>query len=108
LLLVFGLSCICLLGQLVQKGKECWRLADEKPHVSQELDHAHGNSLCLSRTNNRAYREAWAEEWAWLRHDQIGLEVLGVKRRRIQVRECHRVAVHRIGRSLLRCIASFV
>src|SRR5205085_3795812 len=73
-------SRICFLGQLVQERKERGRLADEKPHVSQELDHAHGDPICLGRPNDRTFRETSTEEWAWLRHDQVGLKVLCIKR----------------------------
>jgi len=52
-ILVFALSRICLLGQLVQERKERRRLADEKPHVGQELDHALGDSIGFGRTNDR-------------------------------------------------------
>src|SRR5205823_4847599 len=78
-------SRICFLGQLVQERKERWRLTDEKPHVSQELDHAHGDPICLGRTDDRTSGKRPTEEWAWLRHDQVGLKILRVKRRRIQI-----------------------
>jgi len=47
-----ALSRICLLGQLVQERKERRRLTDKQTHVGQELDHAHGNPLCVGRTND--------------------------------------------------------
>ena len=37
LILVFASSCICLLRQLGHIRKEGGRLADEKPHIRQEL-----------------------------------------------------------------------
>src|SRR5438105_9945052 len=78
-------SRICFLGQLVQERKARGRLADEKPHVSQELDHAHGNPICLGRPNDRTSGKRPTEEWAWLRHDQVGLKVLCIKRRSIKI-----------------------
>src|SRR6516165_1431981 len=62
-------------GQSVQDSKECRWLTFEKTHVGQELDHAHRDTLCLGGTNNRTFREVFAEKWAWLRHDEIGGEV---------------------------------
>ncbi len=44
---VVGRSC-----ELVQEGKERWRLADEKPHVGQEVDHAHSNAVRFGRSND--------------------------------------------------------
>ena len=78
-------SCICFLRQLVQERKERRRLTDEKPHVSQELDHSHGDPICLGRPNDRTSGKRPTEEWAWLRHDQVGLKVLCIKRRSIKI-----------------------
>src|SRR5258708_3489936 len=94
IILVFTLSRICLLGKLVQQRKERWRLTPEKPHVGQELDHAHGNPVRVGRTNDRTYREISANEWAWLRHDQVGLKVLTTKRWRVQVWKGYGYAGH--------------
>src|SRR5438874_6247749 len=86
---------ICFLGQLVQEGKERLRLADEKPHVGQELDHTHRNTLGLGRTNNRTYREAPAKEMTGLRHDEVGLKVFRVKGRSVEIGKCQPVG--RVG-----------
>src|SRR5262249_36261686 len=64
-------SVIRIRRQILEQFKELWRLAAEEPHGRQEVDHAHGNPLGLGRANDRTYREAWAEEWAGLRHNQI-------------------------------------
>ena len=81
----FGI--ICGLCQILHEFKEWWRLADEKPHRCQELEGAHSSPLCLRRTNDRTYWEALAEKWAWLRHNQVGLEVLPAERRGIEIRK---------------------
>ena len=79
-------SCICFLRQLCHVGKEGWRLADEKPHIRQELERAHGDALCLSRSNDRTAWKASTQERAWFRHDQvIGEQLVGD----VQVGKCH-------------------
>ena len=49
-ILGFASSRICFGGQLIQEGEERRRLADEKSHVRQELDHAHGDPV-VSRSD---------------------------------------------------------
>src|SRR2546426_1039084 len=58
--------------------------------------------------NDRTYWELSAEEWAWLRHDQVGLKVLAAKRRRIQVWKGHGYTGHGIHGSQGRRIARLV
>src|SRR5712692_8257113 len=85
----FGI--IGFLCQILHQIKERFRLDDEKTHRRQEFQRAHGSPFRLGRANDRTYRKASAEERAWLRHDQIGLEVLRAKRsrewRRIEIRK---------------------
>jgi hypothetical protein len=74
--------------QVLEQFKELWRLADEKSHVRQELDHAFGDVFCLGGANDGAPWQVRADEGAWLWHDQVRLQVLarGV---RSQIRETH-------------------
>ena len=44
---------ICRLSQLSEHRGELGRLADEQPHVGQELQRAHGGPLGLGRANDR-------------------------------------------------------
>src|ERR1700730_15354559 len=77
----------CQLAYLI---KELLRLADEQPVGREALDRRHrAENACRDRdrANDRNYRELPAEERAGLGHDQIGLEVLPAKRRRIEVRK---------------------
>jgi len=74
---------IRIFGQITQQLNERWRLADEESHSRQEIHHAHRDTLGLRGANDRTWREVSTEEWAWLRHDQVGLKVLATKRRRI-------------------------
>src|SRR4030095_3609880 len=69
-------SCICLLRQLSHVGKEGRRLADEKSHIRQELERAHGDALCLGRSNDRTAWEVSTQKRARFRHDQGLVEEL--------------------------------
>src|SRR5439155_8233314 len=64
-------------GELLHQGEEAGGLAGEEAHVDQELDHAFGDVFGFSGANDGASRELAANEWARLRHDQVGLKVLG-------------------------------
>src|SRR5260370_23084302 len=99
---------VCVLSQLVQEVKECRRLALEQPHIGKKIDHAHRDPFRFGRTNDRTHRKTWTNEWTWLRHNQVGLEIFSAEWRRIQVRKCHRVVVTRVKGSYLKCIARLV
>src|SRR5947209_2605777 len=73
--------------QSMHEVKKCLRLANEQSHVGQELERAHSHSRRLGRSNDRTCWEISIEEWAGLRHDKIGLEVLTSKRSGIKIRE---------------------
>ena len=64
------------LGQLIQEGKERGRLANEKPHVCQELKSTHGYAFRVRWPNDRNNGEASIQEWTWLGHDQGLVEQL--------------------------------
>src|SRR5713101_2244257 len=101
-------SGVRVLCKIPQEFKERWRLADEKAVGRQCVERADCSPLCLGRANDRTYRELSAEEWAWLRHDQVGLKVLAAKRRRIQVWKGHGYTGHGIHGSQGRRIARLV
>ena len=48
---------IRIFGQIAQQLEKRRRLADEKSHRRQEVNHAHGNAPCLRRANDRTWRE---------------------------------------------------
>ena len=79
-------SCICLLRQPSHVGKEGGRLADEKSHICQELKRAHGDALCLGRSNDRTRWEVFTQKRARFRHDQALVQELVVD---FQVRKCN-------------------
>ena len=54
--LVPALGHIRIRCQIAQECKELWRLADEKPHVCQELGRARGGSRGVGGANDRASR----------------------------------------------------
>lgn len=62
----------------------------------------------MSRSNDRTNREASIQERARLGHDQVRLEELAAKWRRIQIRECHRYPGHGINGSQGRCVARLI
>jgi hypothetical protein len=66
------------LREFLQEGEECRRLTDEEADGLQGIERTHGRVVCCG-TNDRARREALAQENGWLRHDQVGLEILGVE-----------------------------
>ena len=61
----------------MQRLEERGCLALEQSHIGEELDYTHRNSFRLGRSNDRAYRQVRADEWTWLRHDQVVLEQFG-------------------------------
>src|SRR5262249_19170801 len=73
---------ICRLSQPGEHVEESLRLAPEQPHVGQERHRAHGGARRFGWANDRTGRELSIEERTWLRHDQVGLEVLDNKWRR--------------------------
>src|SRR5438270_5087550 len=83
-------SFVSIFRQIMQELEECWWLPDEQAHVGQKLHHSHSNASRMGRTDDRTTRKFPAQEWARLRHDQIGLKFLSAKRWRIQVGESHR------------------
>ena len=50
---------VCKSCQFVHKGKERRGLADEEPHVCQELQSTHGNTFRFGRSNDRTNRKTW-------------------------------------------------
>src|ERR1022692_2492321 len=73
--------------QFAHELKKSRRLANEQPHSRQESQRVRGGALRLGRANDRTYREACAQEWTWLGHDQVGSEVLPAKGRGVEVRK---------------------
>src|SRR4029450_10085454 len=73
----------CQLSHVCKKRR---RLANEKPHVCQELQSAHRNALRLGRSNDRNNGKTWIQERAWLGHDQSLVEELVFH---LQIRKCH-------------------
>src|SRR5438270_802765 len=86
--------CICRSRQSMHEVKKRLRLTNEESHVGQELQGARSHSRCLGWSNDRTCWELSVEEWAWLRHDQVCLEVLAPKRSGIKIRESQ--AIRRI------------
>src|ERR1700737_578081 len=84
--LAFGPICIrCQIGNQLLK---LIRLADEESVRGEALESPHRSPLRSGRANNRTDREEWwsPEEWAWLRHDQIGLQrLLLIQREEMEV-----------------------
>jgi len=70
---VFAPGCICIPGQIGQKIEKLACLAHEKAVRREGRGSTHRSALCLGRTNDRADRECWIQEWGGFRHDQIGL-----------------------------------
>src|SRR6202044_1639776 len=69
-----ALSRVRLIGQRHELVKECWRLADKQPHVSEKTDHSFGNSLWIRGANHGATRKFCADEFAGNGKDQVGLQ----------------------------------
>ena len=65
-----------IVSKVLHEGEERRRLADEEPHIGQELNNAFGDVFGLCRTNDRAWRQVRTDKGAGLRHDQVGLQVL--------------------------------
>jgi len=55
--LALSFRLIGIFGKISQQLKEFIRLSDEQTHRSEKLDYSHGDSLGLSRTNDRTARE---------------------------------------------------
>ncbi len=97
-----------IVRQPLHVRKERPRLTFEEPHVRKERERTISNAFCLGWPNDRNNRKTSTEERAWLWHDQIGLEELAAKWRRVQIRECHRYTGYRIDRTHRRCVACLV
>ena len=97
---------VCVLRQLGQIRKKRWRLADEKPHVRQELQCTHGGAFRLRRSNDRNNRKIRIQERTRFGHDQVLVEELVAAT--VQIRKCHRHASHRIDGSQRRRITRLV
>ena len=95
-ILGFASSCICFLRQLLHVGKERRRLADEKPHIREELKRTHRDTLGLGRSNDRTARKASTQERTGFWHDQVIREQLVSD---VQVGKCHRNACYRVNGS---------
>ena len=65
-----------ILSQVPQQLKKRVRLTHEESHGGQEINHTHGNALRISRADDGTGRKFAAEEWTWLRHNQICFEEL--------------------------------
>jgi hypothetical protein len=102
--MAFRLSIIRFIGQREQCIEEPLRLAFEKSGRSQERSSPRCSPVCLGRANDRTDRELPTQKRAWLRHDQVGLEVLASKWRTVQVWKHQPIS--RIGQR--RCIARLV
>src|SRR5258708_20448094 len=85
-----------ILRQIAQQLKERRRLADEASHGGQEIREAHGNAVCLSGTNDGAWRKLPAEEWGRVRNNQVGFKILAAERWGIQVWKSNGYTGHRI------------
>src|SRR6267378_7514538 len=65
---------ISLDSQMVNQAKECLRLTKEQEIIRKSLDRGHCSSvLCRRWSNHGALRQTLADEFTWLRQDQIGL-----------------------------------
>src|SRR5439155_4685143 len=96
---------IRILRKVLHECKERRRLSDEKPHVREELEYAHGDALGLGRPNDRTWRQLSAQEWARLRHDQAFLQILADI---LQIRKRYRHTRYGIDCSQRRRIARLV
>src|SRR3979411_2533209 len=76
--------------------EELLRLADKESVGGESLECSHGCAVGFGRTNNRTCGKLPVEERRWLGHDQVSLEVLPTKRRRVYVVERHRHTGHRV------------
>jgi len=99
---------IGIVRQPLHVGKERPRLTFEEPHIRKECERTISNAFCLGWPNDRNNRKTSTEERARLWHDQIGLEFLAAKWRRVQIRECHRYTGHRIDRTNRRRVTRLV
>src|SRR6516165_511083 len=83
--MVLRSSIIRLVCQREQCIEERLRLALEKSARSQESSSPRCSPVCFGRANDRTDRELSVQEYGGLRHDQVGVEVLGIKGRLVQV-----------------------
>src|SRR5437879_10227927 len=63
--------------QVIQEFKERWDLADEESVVNKRLHGRHGCVPVFGGTNDGNLGELAVEKDGGLRHDQIGLQVIG-------------------------------
>src|SRR5207245_5575479 len=82
-LLLSSPGVVRVLGEIPQEFEERWRLADEQPVGRQRGERAYGRAVRFRGPNDRTDREFSAQEWAGLRHDQAGFEILPAKRRSV-------------------------
>ena len=77
-LIVVGLrsGSVRIRSQIRQQLEKLRSLADEKSVVSESGGRAHRGARGLGWANNRTDWEASVQEWAWLWHDQVGLQCL--------------------------------
>ena len=101
-------SVVCVLCELGHVRKKRRRLADEKPHVGKECESTHGDAFRVRWSNDRNNRKARIQERTRLWHDQVRLEELAAKWRRIQIRESHRHTCHGIDSSQGRRVARLI
>ena len=97
-----------LCGEVLQQGEECRRLTDEKPVGGERFHGSHGGAIGFRGSNDRDGRESFVQENGRLRHDQVGLEILGMEARRAHQIEDNFHARHRIGVRGIGAITSLV
>jgi len=86
-------SVVCVLCELGHVRKKRRRLADEKPHASEECESTHGGAFRVRRSNDRNNRKTRVQERARLRHDQVLFQEWIAD---VQIRKRHRYPSHRI------------
>src|ERR1700746_263143 len=94
-LLAFAPRRVRLPCEFFEGAKERAGLADEQSVVNEGLNSAHGCTLGFCWPDDRHRRELFAQEDGRLRHDEVGLEIVGVGIR-VQVSK-HKVAVGNSG-----------
>ena len=91
-----ALCLVCVASQVLQQLHELAGLADEKAIAGQRIHSPHRHTFSLGRTNDRAWWKLAAEKHCRLGHDQVRLEILPTKGRRIQIGESDRDTGDRI------------
>jgi hypothetical protein len=100
----FSPCLVRVFGQIHQQLEKLIRLTNEEPHGCKKIDHSHGDSLRLGRTNDRTLGELAAKERTGFRHDQVGLKRLPAKRGCVEVGKGQSVRRVRQGRRIARLV----